>query len=240
MNQPNQTQNFSPYYVAVVSVFITCLITANIMAVKLISVFGMILPAAVIIFPVSYIVGDVLTEVYGYQHARRTIWLGFLCNLIAVAAISLGQILPAASFWDGQEAYARILGYAPRILAASFIAYLVGEFANSMILAKLKIATSGRHLWFRTITSTLIGQALDSAVFISLAFIGIMPAKALGIAILTQWLVKSAYEALATPVTYWVVGYLKQKEGLDVYDIDTKLNPFSFNIDNGSNGKGLP
>ena len=170
---------YSQWFLLVTAVFITCLITANITAVKLVGVFpglagtgGLVLPAAVIIFPISYIFGDVLTEVYGYRQARRVIWLGFFCNLIAVVAIWLGQVMPAASFWDGQAAYERILGYTPRLLAASFLAYLVGGFANSFVLAKMKIATSGRWLWTRTIGSTLVGQGLDSLMFIPLAFVG--------------------------------------------------------------------
>lgn len=222
MKNDNQ---YSKWFVVIVGLFITCLITANIIAVKMINISGLILPAAVIIFPLSYIIGDVLTEVYGYRQARRVIWLGFFCNLLAVVAIWGGLVLPAADFWDGQAAYERILGYVPRILAASFIAYLIGEFANSYVLAKMKIATNGRWLWTRTIGSTLIGQGFDSLVFITLAFAGIMPVKVLMISIVTQWLVKSAYEAIATPVTYLVVGRLKQVEGVDVYDHDTKFNP---------------
>lgn len=218
-------KSYSHWFVTVTAVFITCLITANITAVKLIDVFGFTLPAAVIIFPISYIFGDVLTEVYGYQQARRVIWLGFFCNLIAVIAIWLGQLLPAASFWDGQEAYAQILGYTPRLLVASFLAYLVGEFANSYILAKMKLATNGRWLWMRTIGSTVIGQGLDSLVFITLAFVGTIPAAGLTSAIVTQWLFKSAYEAVATPITYKVVNFLKEQEGIDVYDRDVSFNP---------------
>jgi uncharacterized integral membrane protein (TIGR00697 family) len=216
---------YSAWFLAVTALFITCLITANIIAVKLISVAGLVLPAAVIIFPISYIVGDVLTEVYGYQRARQVIWLGFLCNLIAVVAIWLGGVLPAASFWDGQAAYERILGYTPRLLAASFLAYLVGEFANSFVLAKMKIFTNGRWLWMRTIGSTLVGQGLDSLVFITGAFLGTIPLAGLASAILAQWLAKSAYEAVATPVTYTVVNFLKRQEGMDVYDYGTKFNP---------------
>jgi len=216
----------SQWFLLSVGVFITLLVTANITAVKLVDVFGFILPAAVIIFPISYIFGDILTEVYGYRQARRVIWLGFFCNLLAVIAIWLGQILPPASFWDGQAAYERILGYTPRLLAASFLAYLVGEFANSFILAKMKIGTQGRWLWTRTIGSTLVGEGVDSLVFISLAFFGEMPLEALGAAIVTQWLFKTAYEILATPLTYAVVTFLKRKEGLDVYDYDTDFNPF--------------
>lgn len=209
----------------IAAVFVTCLITANIIAVKLIVVAGLVLPAAVIIFPVSYIIGDILTEVYGYAAARRVIWLGFGCNLLAVAAIWGAQWLPAAGFWEAQPAYERILGYTPRLLLASFLAYLVGEFSNAFVLAKLKIATQGRWLWLRTIGSTLVGQGLDSSIFIVIAFAGTMPAAGLVNAVVTQWLVKTAYEALATPLTYWVVNRVKRVEGIDVYDYGTTFNP---------------
>ncbi len=215
----------SPWFTVIVALFITALITANIIAVKLIDVGGYILPAAIIIFPISYIIGDVLTEVYGYHRARRVIWLGFACNLFAVAAIWAAGMLPAAGFWDGQGAYDRIFGAAPRILAASFAAYLVGEFANAYVLAKMKIATAGRMLWLRTIGSTVIGQGLDSAVFMTIAFAGILPPKALVAAVLTQWIAKTAYEAAATPLTYGAVGFLKRREGIDIYDTDTRFNP---------------
>jgi uncharacterized integral membrane protein (TIGR00697 family) len=216
---------YSGRFLVIAAVFVTCLITANITAVKLVDVLGFIVPAAVLIFPVSYITGDVLTEVYGYRQARRVIWLGFFCNALMVAAIWAGQILPPASFWDAQPAYERILGYTPRLLLASLLAYLVGEFANSFVLAKMKIATRGRWLWMRTIGSTLVGQGLDSAVFLTLAFAGTIPTTALAGAVVTQWLAKSAYETLATPFTYLVVNLLKRKEGVDVYDHDTQFNP---------------
>ncbi len=218
----------SSWFVMIVALFITCLITANIIAVKLVSLYGFILPAAILIFPLSYIIGDVLTEVYGYRQARRVIWLGFFCNFITVVAIWIGQMLPSAAFWDGQASYERILGYAPRLLFASFLAYLVGEFSNAFVLAKIKIATKGRWLWLRTIGSTLIGQGLDSAIFITLAFVGTIPLNALFSAVVIQWLAKSLYEAVVTPLTYVVVAFLKRKEGLDVYDRDTKFNPFSW------------
>ena len=219
---------YSHWFLLVTSIFITCLITSNIIAVKLVNIFGLILPAAILIFPISYIFGDVLTEVYGYRQARQVIWLGFFCNLIAVVAIWLGQILPAASFWDGQAAYERILGYTPRLLGASFLAYLVGEFANSFVLAKMKIATNGRWLWARTIGSTLVGQGLDSLVFMTLAFIGTIPLTVLAGAIVAQWLSKSVYEAIITPLTYVLVNFLKKREGLDVFDTDTRFNPLLF------------
>ncbi len=220
--------SYSIWFVFIVAIFISCLITANIAAVKLVEVFGFVLPAGTIIFPISYIFGDVLTEVYGYRQARRVIWLGFFCNFIVVVVLWVGQVLPPASFWDGQKAYERILGYTPRLLVASFLAYLVGEFANSFVLAKMKMATKGRWLWTRTIGSTLVGEGLDSLVFMTLAFVGTIPGAALFLAILTQWLVKSAYEAAVTPLTYIVVNFLKRKEGVDVFDYDTKFNPLLF------------
>lgn len=218
-------QRYSLWFVIAVAVFITCLITANITAVKLVNVFGLVFPAGIVIFPISYIFGDILTEVYGYRLARRVIWLGFLCNLLVVVAIWVGQVLPPASFWNGQAAYERILGYTPRLLLASFLAYLVGEFANSFVMAKMKIATRGRWLWTRTIGSTLVGEGLDSVVFMTVAFVGEIPMAVLALAIVTQWLAKSAYEAAATPLTYVAVRFLKQREGIDVYDYDTRFNP---------------
>jgi queuosine precursor transporter len=222
----SQRCGFSHAFVLLVALFISSLLAANIIAVKVVEIVGLVLPAAIIIFPLSYILSDVLTEVYGYDQARRVIWLGFLCNLIVVAATEAARVLPAAPFWDGQHAFERILGYTPRLLVASFLAYLLGEFANAFVLAKMKIATGGRWLWTRTIGSTMIGQALDSAVFITFAFAGTIPSAALGSAIVTQWLVKSVYEALATPLTYAAVNFLKRAEGIDHYDITTRFNPF--------------
>lgn len=216
---------YSGLFLITVAVFITCLMTANVIAVKLIDLFGFVMPAAVIIFPLSYIAGDVLTEVYGYRQARRVIWLGFFSNAIMVLAIWLAQLLPPAVFWDGQGAYERILGYTPRILLASLLAYLVGEFANSIVLAKMKIATQGRWLWMRTIGSTLIGEGLDSLVFIVIAFSGMMPPGTLALAILTQWVAKTIYEVIATPFTYGVVRFLKRREKVDFYDHGTRFNP---------------
>jgi uncharacterized integral membrane protein (TIGR00697 family) len=189
------------------------------------------LPAAIIIFPLSYIVGDILTEVYGYRMARRVIWLGFLCNLIAVAAIWLGQILPPNPVWQGQQAYENTLGYVPRILLASFVAYLVGEFSNSFILAKMKIRTEGRRLWLRTIGSTIIAQLLDAIVFIPLAYIGLFEPKFIIVASIALWIAKVGYEVIATPLTYAIVNYLKKKEMIDTYDYETNFSPFSMDID---------
>ncbi len=221
----------------VTAVFVTTLIISNIIAVKLVAIAGLFLPAAVILFPIAYIFGDILTEVYGYARARMVIWTGFLCNLLAVIAIWLGGQLPAAPFWSAgafqspaaaQQAYQAILGYTPRLLAASFVAYLIGEFLNSIVLAKLKLRTQGRFLWLRTISSTLVGQAADSSVFITVAYLGVFPPGDLGRAILSQWLFKVAYETLATPLTYLIVGWLKRAEREDYYDRSTDFNPVRF------------
>jgi uncharacterized integral membrane protein (TIGR00697 family) len=211
-------------FVVVAAIFITCLITANIIAVKVISFGPVILPAAIIVFPISYIFGDILTEVYGYRWARRVIWLGFACNLIFVFFAWAGQLLPPAPFWGGQAAYKSILGYAPRLLIASFFGYLIGEFANSFVMARMKILTRGRWLWSRTIGSTVVGEGLDTSVFITLAYIG--TASFMPLMILYHWLIKTLYEAVATPFTYAVVNYLKKKEAIDTYDHQTRFNPF--------------
>lgn len=217
---------FSIRFVALAALFITCLITANILIVKQIAIGNILIPAAIIIFPISYICGDVLTEVYGYKQARLVIWLGFICNLIAVIAFWIGGLLPPAPVFEAQSAYERILGNTPRFLAASFAAYLAGEFANSFVLARMKVATRGRWLWTRTIGSTLAGQGIDTVIVLTIAFVGVLPSSVLGIMILGHWLLKSAYEIIATPLTYVVVNYLKRKENIDVYDYKTNFNPF--------------
>ena len=208
------------------AVFVTCLITSNIIAVKIIDVLGVVVPAAVVIFPLSYLFGDILTEVYGYARSRQVIWIGFGCNALAVLAIWIGGRLPSAVFWDGQAAYVRILGSTPRLLLASFSAYLVGEFLNSLVLARLKIATKGRWLWTRTIASTLVGQGADSLIFIVIAFAGSVSTADLARVVVAQWLVKSAYETVATPATYAIVRFLKRTEREDYYDYKTDFNPF--------------
>jgi uncharacterized integral membrane protein (TIGR00697 family) len=212
-------------FLACTALFVTCLLTANTIAAKLVTLGGLTLTAGIVIFPISYVLGDVLTEVWGYAAARRVIWLGFACNALMVAAVWLGGELPAAPFWKGQAAYQEILGQTPRIVAASFVAYLVGEFANSYVLARLKVATSGRWLWVRTIGSTIVGEGLDSALFIALAFGGLVPVDALLGIVLGQWWVKVLYETLATPLTYAAVGWLKSREHVDTFDDDTDFNP---------------
>ena len=212
-------------FISCAALFVTCLLTANTMTTKLIMVGGVVLTAGIVIFPISYVIGDVLTEVWGYGVARRVIWLGFACNALMVTALWLGGELPPAPFWKGQDAYETIFSQTPRVLLASFVAYLVGEFANAFVLAKLKIATQGRWLWMRTIGSTVVGQALDSVVFVTLAFTGVVPPGALIHIVTAQWIVKVLYEAAATPLTYAAVAWLKFREGVDAYDRHTDFNP---------------
>ena len=230
---------FSGAFVVVAALFVTVLLVSNIIAVKLIHVGTLpfqflgsdllFLPAAMIVFPVSYIIGDVLTEVYGFKLARGVIWLGFVCNALGALFIWLAGLIPAEIFWANQEAYDAILGQARWVLLGSFAAYLVGEFSNSMVLAWLKNVTEGRFLWLRTVSSTVVGQGFDSFVFIFIAFGigGNLPTDQLFRIVLIQWFAKIAYEALATPLTYLVVGYLKRREQLDVYDSPGSLNPLS-------------
>lgn len=227
-----EPQSARPRYLdAITALFVTTLVLSNVIAGKLVAFTpAVILPAAVILFPLTYILGDVLTEVYGYQRCRRVIWIGFGCNAVAVAAIAIGGALPPAGFWDGQDAYVRTLGAVPRIVAASFLAYLMGEFVNSFVLAKLKVATSGRLLWLRTVGSTVVGQLVDSGVFITVAFLGILPADQVLWLVVAQWLFKVAYEAIATPLTYAVVGWLKRREGLDHFDAKTDFTPLRFGL----------
>ena len=224
----------SPRFVVLVALFVTCLITANVIAVKLVSFGFFVVPAAIFVFPISYIFGDVLTEVYGYAQARRVIWLGFFCNLVFVFFAWLGQIMPPASFWTSQQSYIAILGYAPRLLLASFAGYLVGEFVNSYILSRLKVLTRGRWLWTRTIGSTIFGEGVDCLVFYPVAFLkvpgalgGDWPIDVVVKIAALSWVFKVAVEVLFTPVTYLVVNVLKKAEREDYYDHNTDFNPFT-------------
>ncbi|WP_336981321.1 queuosine precursor transporter [Altererythrobacter fulvus] len=187
--------------------------------------------AGVLFFPVSYIIGDVLTEVYGYANARRVIWTGFAALIFMAFMAAVVVALPPADGWPGQEAYEFVFGNSWRIVAASMLAFWAGEFANSFVLAKLKLITGGRFLWVRTIGSTVVGQGLDSLIFYPLAFYGLAgwPPEQLMQVVLSQWLIKTVWEAALTPVTYAVVGFLKRREGVDVFDSDTDFSPFAKN-----------
>ena len=185
--------------------------------------------AGVLFFPVSYIIGDVLTEVYGYANARRVIWTGFAALIFMAFMAWVVVSLPPAEGWPGQEAYEFVFGNSWRIVAASMLAFWVGEFANSFVLAKMKLMTGGRFLWMRTIGSTVVGQGLDSLIFYPLAFYGLAgwPPEQLMQVVISQWLIKTSWEAILTPVTYGVVGFLKRHEGVDVFDSDTDFSPFA-------------
>jgi uncharacterized integral membrane protein (TIGR00697 family) len=205
----------SPRFVVVAAVFVTALVVSNIIAVKLAEISGRVFPAGLVIFPLSYLLGDVLTEVYGVRAARRVIWLGFACNLLALGAIQAAIHLPALDP-DFQRAYEQVLGTTWRLFVASLAAYVVGELANAYVLAVMKGATGGRFLWTRTIGSTIVGEGLDSLIFVTIAFAG--TGAALVNPVVTTWLIKVGWETVATPLTYAVVNYLKRSEGVDVYD----------------------
>jgi len=192
-------------FVAISALFVTLLLSSNLIAIKLVDFYGQTLPAAVLVFPIIYILGDVLTEVYGFRRARQTIFIGFACNLIFVVIIWLSTQLSPSSAFENQAAYELILGTTPRILLASFCGYLVGELSNSYLLVVIKAATQGKWLWMRTIGSTIVGEGLDSLIFITIAFLPILPWSVVTEMILLQWLVKVAYEIIATPVTYAAV-----------------------------------
>ena len=223
------------YFDLVVAAFVTILLLSNLIGASKPSY--VVLPgggqwsfgAGVLFFPVSYIIGDVLTEVYGYARARRVIWTGFAALLFMAFMAWAVVSLPAATGWDGQAAYEKVFGNTWRIVAASMIAFWVGEFANSYVLARMKVWTGGKHLWTRTIGSTVVGQGLDSLIFYPLAFYGIAgwPPELLWQVVLSQWAIKTAWEAILTPLTYVVIGRLKRAEGVELFDTETNFSPFA-------------
>ncbi len=221
----NSSPPASPrFIVPITAVFTGALIVSNIVAVKISDFGGHYLDSANIVFPISYIFGDILTEVYGFRTARRVIWSAFFANALCVLAIVGAGELPAAPFWSDQASYDAILGQTWRIVAASFVAFLAGEFANSVALARLKVATNGRYLWLRTISSTLVGEGLDTVLFVLIAFTG-TGIPNLHVLIWETWVFKVGFEVLATPFTYGVVTALKRWEGLDAYDRGIDFNP---------------
>ncbi|MFN2581590.1 MAG: queuosine precursor transporter [Candidatus Dormibacteria bacterium] len=224
---PNTTAARTPssLLLGVSALFVATLVTSNIIAVKVADVGPLTVPAAIVIFPLAYLFGDVLTEVWGYRTARAVIWTGFLANIVVVLFIAAAIAVPADSHYGDQAAYARVLGQTPRLVLASLVAYLCGEFLNAFVLARLKLLTRGRLLWTRTIGSTLVGQGVDSVIFISLAFAGVQPWSLLLVIIRDLWIVKVAYEILATPITYAIVTALKRLEGVDTFDRGTNFAP---------------
>lgn len=198
--------------------FATCLLISNILAVKILMIGPWAVPAGVLIFPLAYILNDVITEVWGFAKARLIIWTGFAVNLLAVLFFTLGVAVPGAPFWENQQAFATVLGNTPRIVAASLMAYLVGSFLNAFIMSRMKVATRGKGFSARAILSTLVGESADSSIFILTAFAGLFPIEVILTMIVTQAMVKTAYEILILPITVWVVGQVKKAEGIDTYD----------------------
>ncbi|MCR5475455.1 MAG: queuosine precursor transporter [Lachnospiraceae bacterium] len=213
----------SGIFVALSMLYVTCLLTSNLIAGKIWALTDHItVPASVILFPVTYILADIYTEVYGFGRAKQVIWMGFICNFIAVITYVIMVDLPYPASWIDQNAYAVVFGFTPRVLAASFVAYLFGEFSNAVILSRLKVITKGKKLWLRTILSTMVGQGLDSVIFITISFMGIISIGHIVTMILYQYLFKLIFEVVFTPLTYLIVGKLKKAEGVDVYDTDEK------------------
>ena len=216
------------YFLYIAILFVAVLMISNTVAVKLIQIGPFIFAGAIFIFPISYIFGDILTEVYGYHASRKIIWSGFIALILMSLGYVLVEHLPAAPFWQGQSAYDAILGFVPRIVLGSIAGYFCGEFANSYVLSRMKIWTSGKHLWSRTIGSTVVGEALDTIVFVVIAFGGTIPLAVLITLIWSNYLFKTLYEVVATPLTYLIVWKLKKAEGIDTYDRGISYSPFKF------------
>jgi uncharacterized integral membrane protein (TIGR00697 family) len=216
------------YFDLIMAAFVTVLLCSNLIGVsKVATVHGVTFGAGTLFFPISYIFGDILTEVYGYARSRKVVWAGFGAMIFASFMSWAVLALPPAQGWKGQEAYEFAFGSTSRIVAASMLAYFIGEFVNSFVLAKMKIYTKGRWLWTRTVGSTIAGELVDSALFYPIAFAGIWPTDLLMSVMVTNYLAKCGWEILFTPVTYKIVGFLKRVEQEDFYDYDTNFSPFS-------------
>ncbi len=218
------------YFDILVALFVAVLLISNIASTKILSLWKFTFDGGTILFPLSYIFGDILTEVYGFKRSRRVIWLGFVSAFLMSLTFFIVQILPPAAGWQYQQAYENILGFVPRIVMASLIAYFAGEFSNSFVLSRLKIYTRGKYLWTRTIGSTLIGQGLDTIIFCFVAFFGVIPVNVLWAVIISNYIFKCSIEICFTPFTYVIVGSLKRKENIDVYDHGISYNPFDLSI----------
>ena len=210
----------------ITGLFVSTLLISNTLDTKIFSLFGLDLPAGIILFPLAYVFGDALTEVYGYAATRRVIWTGFACLLLMVASYEVARALPPSGIWSNQAAFDTVFQHVPRIVLASIAAYLSGEFANSFILARMKLAQQGRNMGIRFVVSTVVGQAVDTTIFVLVAFTGVLPAAALLPIILSAWGVKVAWEVVALPVTIPIVNRIKKIENLDVYDRETRFTPF--------------
>ena len=217
-------RSFSLPFLIMGVVFCVCLICSNLLEVKMISLGGITATAGLIVFPISYIINDCIAEVWGYRKARLIIWLGFLMNLMAIIFIQIAIILPSALFWDGQKSFETVFSSTPRILLASFIAFLVGSFLNAYVMSKMKLASGGKNFSLRAITSTLVGESADSMIFFPVAFGGLMPAGELIKMMVIQAVLKTLYEIIILPVTIRVVNYIKKVDGSDVFDEHISYN----------------
>jgi queuosine precursor transporter len=218
------------YFDILVSIFVAVLLVSNIVASKLVSIGPMLLSGAQLLFPITYIFGDIFTEVYGYAGSRRAIWNGFLASALMATISAVVVALPPAEGWAHQAAFETVMGQVPRIVVASLIAYWAGEFTNSFVMARMKVITGGKRLWMRTIGSTAVGQAVDTVLVMVIAFGGVMTTEQIVKVITSGYLFKLTYEVVATPLTYAVVNFLKRKEGVDIIDSDTDFNPFKSKI----------
>ena len=216
------------YLDVLTTAFVVILLVSNLIAQKVCQIGPFAVSGAILLFPITYIFGDIFTEIYGFAASRRAIWLGFFGTILLYFMGAIIIALPAAPGWHNQEAFSTVFGFIPRILAASLVAFWAGEFANSYTMARLKLLTNGRKLWTRTIGSTVVGQAVDTTLVIVLTFVGTIPLRTLGNMIVTAYVLKVAYEVLATPVTYLVINWLKKAEGADAFDRNESFNPFSF------------
>lgn len=215
-------------YLEIITVFfVAVLLISNIASTKIAKIGVFTLDGGTLLFPLTYIFDDVLTEVYGYSRSRKIIWLGFGAAILMSLTFWAVGLFPSAAGWENQDAYMKVLGQTPRIVVASLIAYLFGEFSNSFILAKMKILTKGKWLWMRTIGSTLVGELLDSMIFIIVAFTGVLPRELVISLIIFNYLFKTSIEIIFTPITYAVINFLKKNEHEDYYDVKTNFNPLA-------------
>jgi hypothetical protein len=220
----------SPLYVVLTVLFVACLMIANIVSGRLVQVGSLTLTSAIFLFPITYIFGDILTEVYGFERSRLVIWLAIMANILMSLYFWLIIKVPVPVFFEGGEAYKTVLGFTPLVVFASTLGFFAGEFANSSALSILKKVTHGKWLWTRTIGSTIVGEFVDTAIFITIAFAAVLPLGALVPMLIAQYIFKTLYEIVATPLTYFIVKKVKKAEELDTFDYGVKYNPFSLKI----------
>ena len=219
-------EEYSKIFIILCGINITCLLVSNIITIKTINIFGLIFTAGDILFPITYILNDVFTEVYGFNKSKLIIWLSFFCNLLMVIIFKITILLPVNETFDMQNDLVNILGSTPRILISSIISFLVGNFANSIVMSKMKVKTKGKYLALRTIGSTLIGEGLDTIIFIPIVFIGALDLKTILFLIIDTYVLKVTLEVILTPITYKVIKFIKNKENIDTFDNGQKYSIF--------------